>query len=360
MERKVAWLLVVALVIAGCADIVGANFDDRGLRPGGTGADGGGAAGGSSGNGAGGVGGVGGSGGSGAGTTSAGGGEGCLCVDVPDPWQGPVALWFGDDQDTPPTCSDLHPDLGPVIDGRAGLSASPASCQSCSCDASAVSCGPVSVSLYAANNSCNPSNECFSGSIPADTCVEVCGVGAINSLIYTGFPSDSGSCTPVPETQTPSLPPVTWVNAARVCAGGGEVGDCTGSEVCLPHPGNGPGIQRPCVYQHLDGLTCPSGFGDKHVIHSGDSDTRGCSECDCFGATCGPFALQFTIGDATCGGQTATPTAAPNQCVVLADIQGGQNGIMYHETPSCMFSGGAPTGGVTATNPTTLCCAPSR
>ncbi len=349
------WPLAV-LVLAGCAEIVGANFDERTLRPDGGGADGGGAAGATGGAG---VGANGGSGGTGGSTSSTGGGDGCLCVEVPDGWQGPVVLWLADAEDDAPDCAALHPNLVAAIDAHAGLSFEDAVCDPCSCDASGVSCATVQLSLYTATD-CAPSAECYSGVLGGDLCAAAtsCGVSAIAGLKYNALPGSNGACVPVPETQTPTVPPVSWLNAARVCAPDNAPDECEAPEVCLPHPGSGSALHRPCVYQDLDDLTCPAGFDDKYVIHSGVADTRGCSPCDCFGATCGPLGLLFTVGNASCGGQTSMPVAGPGQCVNVGDIEGGENGVKWHETPSCPSSGGTPTGSVTATSPTTLCCAP--
>jgi hypothetical protein len=47
-----------------------------------------------------------------------------------------------------------------------------------------------------------------------------------------------------------------------------------------------------------------------------------------------------------------------NQCALLADNQGGQNGVRWNAQPLCAPWGGDPTGAVTPTNATTFCCAP--
>jgi hypothetical protein len=84
-------------------------------------------------------------------------------------------------------------------------------------------------------------------------------------------------------------------------------------------------------------------------------DDRDCTPCKCGspGTTCTVTTQLFT--DGACQ-SSAIGLGAPGQCTDAASVLSAQATVSISGSPSCPASGGSPTGSVTATPVTTICC----
>lgn len=298
---------------------------------------------------------------------------GSMCVDaVPSGWSGPLLLFdqTGTPPPVPPSCPSSYPTT--VYDGNAGASGAPATC--------GCSCGPVM------NASCNgaaaPELQVFPGAgctMPAcgndslvytanGFCTAVCDVPGTTtfSAIASENPG-TGNCTPNPSTSTA---PPTWSEVARGCEPQSVGGGCPGTQICVPDTVS-PFLGKPCIIQ-TGAVSCPSGssYSVQHTFYGGVSDTRACTnDCSCSAATgiaCGggTVAVYDTYTGSTCGGNTEN-VPIDGTCTNLTTTF--TSGHLYAQTNAMPTpSGGScsvahdptPTGSVTASAPTTVCCAP--
>ncbi len=151
-----------------------------------------------------------------------------------------------------------------------------------------------------------------------------------------------------------------WDKRGRACGGAAPIaGGCSGNAVCTPSPTMS--FSRVCVLAAGD-MTCPGGsYWKKHVFHQSATDTRDCSACGCdppSGVTCNGGSVR--IWDTNNCTASTTTAAIDGVChfangittrSIAIDAGAPQGG-------SCAKKAGAgvPTGQVTPTNPTTLCC----
>ncbi len=153
-----------------------------------------------------------------------------------------------------------------------------------------------------------------------------------------------------------NVPDAGWTASARLCQVGEPMsGQCAGGEVCVP-PVASPFVS--CIAM-AELSPCPSGpYTSRRVYYGAATDTRACTECSCstpsLECTGGTVA---TFGNPGCAMQPHVAWNAPQSC---ADIHGAQSAVYDGDAvPSsgpCTPVGGVPTGQLTPTSPTTICC----
>lgn len=297
---------------------------------------------------------------------------GSICVDaVPSGWSGPVLLYdqTGTPPPVPPVCPSSYPMQ--VYDGNAGVSASPASC-GCTCgpvmNASCNGTSASSIQVFPGSG-CTTSG-CSSFVLPYTSggfCVAACSMGGVSSFsaIAQNNPG-TGNCAGMPSTNAPAP---TWSEVARGCEPTSVGGGCPGSQICVPDTVS-PFLGKVCIVQ-AGALSCPSGstYSVQHTFYGGVSDTRSCTnDCSCSaatGVTCtgGSVSVYDTLNGSSCTGNTEN-VPLDGTCTNLTTVF--TNGHVYAQstaapTPSggscTVASSPTPTGGVTASMPTTVCCA---
>jgi hypothetical protein len=109
-------------------------------------------------------------------------------------------------------------------------------------------------------------------------------------------------------------------------------------------------------------VPCPAGssYGAKHVYYGGFDEGRSCSACTCATVGAGSCNGQLNLysgGD--CSGSTQNLQASFGACTsILAATRSVELNYLTLTEPACAPSGGVARGSATATNPTTICCAP--
>jgi hypothetical protein len=292
---------------------------------------------------------------------------GSLCVDpAPSGWSGPVILYdaTGTPLPVPPACPSTYPTQ--AYQGNAGLSGGNATC-GCSCGTPMnANCNNSAVPVIAVYTTSDCSGTPCSDTLPYSAggfCVGT-GCSGGGSATVTQATGQNASCTASPSTNVPTA---QWSEVGRVCAPPSVGGGCSGSQVCVPEsPGMGF-IAKACIVQTGPG-PCPSGssYSIQHTFYASTDDTRGCSPaCTCANAqnvTCTGGAVSvYTVYGQMCGG-TATNIPIDGACHPFTI-----NGNIYAmdtspSTPvagtgSCAPSSPQPSGTLTATAPTTVCCA---
>lgn len=272
------------------------------------------------------------------------GGGSCACLDTPPPdWRGPAALASGSGT-APPCGGDFTAD---VLQAFADPDAPAAQC-GCTCAASGVTCpSTFPVNIYGSTG-CG-GNKCDTVTLSVGTCVNV----QANCTFANGVgpaPSPQGTCTPQP---TSTVPESGWKQATRACLlpAPPRQETCGAGELCVPLP-KAPLETRPCIFRAGD-VACPGGlYSVKRLVYGDAKDDRACSTCTCgnIAGSCPAMirkeCASSTPLDVTTCGSIGDPT---NIMLVSAPVPTGV---------SCPPIGGTPTGGVTPTTPTTLCCVP--
>lgn len=276
---------------------------------------------------------------------------------APSGWTGPLAFW--DAAGTAPhSCVEPFPTQ--QYTGRSNLTASPATCSTCTCGSP--SGGTCNEEVYGQSS-------CTGGSVGLATGNVTNGCG---NWTGSGHPGDrytsfrfagvyGVSCPAGP--QVPTVPPSAYGRTGTACraASPAPTAGCLGGNVCSPVPSSGdPSAFHLCLYQAGD-MICPSGYSNRYVTYSGVSDTRSCSACSCYnpGGTC-TGTLRF-YADGSCGGELGSTAIdgvvgalhclgfSSNFQSVRADWSGPRG-------TSCVPSVSRPTGAATPTGPTTFCC----
>lgn len=367
-----AWTAAALAMGAGCANIAGLDGNYT-IGDVGTGGSGNAAGSGGSGNAAamGGTGPDGGAAGTG-GSAGTGGGPGCLgsggrapcadaaCADVyecapaiPSGFSGPyrVSSVAADPTPTPLACDDGS---SPELFFRG--SGDPATCTACGCDASPASCSLPTVRYFNNSSSCGgtssvitPSGSCQSF---ADTC-NAC--NRARSVRLESASQGQGSCTPSGGTaQLPAM----WQLENHLCFSGADAGGCaTAGEVCIP-TGAGTYASPPCITQ-AGAQTCPAAYPERYILYTGGTDTRDCAACGCDPPTCtaGTFTL-YDVAGCTTGGESPLTVGATCSGDIRSWVDGG---VASYQAAAgtlqgCTATGGTPTGEVSGSGETTLCC----
>jgi hypothetical protein len=283
--------------------------------------------------------------------TCQGAGDPALCVPgAPNGWTGPLLLsdvLVGAEARTCPGSIAAYA-------GYAGLDAGAVSCGACSCGSPVnVQCSAPQVETY--NNLFSCSALVSASDLSPGVCSNVS--GSWSKMRISGSSRTGGSCLPS-GGEVVSLPPAGWASAVRACnAVPQPAGSCPSGQTCMLAPPPGFLQGKYCVLHDGD-VSCPGvGFVDKHTYYGSFSDTRGCAACKCTFSDqgCDTTALRVLINtDCTDAGVVVS---VPSACL----DNGGGKRVQLLGTPTppaaCIPSGG-PTGQVTPTDPTTICCTP--
>jgi hypothetical protein len=287
-------------------------------------------------------------------------GSGSACTPAaPAGFTGPVAF----DLQNPgsgnaPTPLDCSAPYATDVFGSlfASPNADPAVCQ-CECGAVANGCAGPMVETYT-SNMCNTTNPCTT--IQAGACQAAgCGIGGQSGSIVAAAQPSGGACGSSVQKTVPTWDSTQdWGTAARVCAPttSPPTTGCTGTEVCAPASQFGTSL---CIYQ-TGNVACPSSYPNRHLLDMSGTDTRSCTNgCTCgspTGVTCSSSVTWSS--SATCS--PSAPITSGGACVFF----GGTLSPPYiaatvTTTGGACASGGSstPSGAVTPTGPTTVCCA---
>jgi hypothetical protein len=286
---------------------------------------------------------------------------------VPAGWTGPALFWLGASTATPPACPSGYQT---AVDGHEGPTGTPDTCD-CTCGASGQTCtatnGAFHVDQACQSGACTAVPTIANGvctAVPANTC----GTGG-SFNVGGGTPAPAGgSCTPQTTVTNQGTAP-GWNNTARVCSWAGPndtpggcnpaTGQCVGGS-----PGTGAGFAATvCVFQTGD-IACPAGYpNNRNVVFSGEISTRDCGGCACTtasptGGSCGGTITIF--GDANCAGSMAQFTFGTTTCLPYnlppLDPASVQAALVVTAGTCAVGTPATPTGGVSGTGPTTVCC----
>ena len=285
-------------------------------------------------------------------------GEVCAAA-VPPGWEGPVVVYVGDADATPPECPtsnepavlDAFTDLAPAV---------PAECV-CACgDPTGAECDADSDTVEAtAHTQANCGQSCGGASdIPVGACVPIvqgsCGGNPNLSMDIALSPPnlDDASCAPSLEKTVPEAP--AFGSRVRVCEAAATT--TCGGGMCVSDD-QGSFQEALCIVQAGDvGCTDPV-YSQKMVVYESVEDSRDCESCTCgdvSGSTCA--GSMSAHGSVVCGDNLGDwpvpgcvpwlPTPATTYIRFNLSASGG----------SCTPSNGAPSGGVVPQEPSTICC----
>jgi hypothetical protein len=280
-------------------------------------------------------------------------------------WIGPVLLWTGVSTATAPACPTGYTT---ALDAHEGPTGSADTC-SCSCAASGQTCsGVVTVHTDQACSSVGCATATATGTCSALTdTVGTCGSGgSIEVGRGAAVAPAGGTCSPKTTTTQTNL--AGWSTSVRICAVTvvDSPGGCSPStETCVPPLATASGFaSTPCVYESGD-VACPTGYpNDRTVVYSGQSDSRACSGCTCTTSTPSGGGCAGTINlysGPVCTGTPAVPAySLGSVCQIFNFGPTPPTSVLanFTVTPgACAVATPAqPTGAVTGTLPTTVCC----
>jgi hypothetical protein len=290
--------------------------------------------------------------------------DGCatpdMCGSVPTAWQAAL-FWTGAGSATPPSC----PVDTQTVDLKAGLTPGGPDTCGCTCNLSdtcstkltfhpdglcTATCfvadgGMATISVTPQPDACTP--------VPAN----LCGGAASMDTPLTRLTYDAG-CIANPATTTGS--PSSWMTVARLCPRPVATGVCRANEQCLP--GLTSDFSKICIYQGGD-VSCPvapSPYTNKTLLYSGQNDSRGCTACSCGNPSMGSCTGSIAVyGNQNCQAPSSIYSFLLNPCQpynavptpgsVLTNYAVTHGACPTPATPT-------PTGAVTPTGPTTVCC----
>lgn len=275
-----------------------------------------------------------------------------MCAEqAPTNWLGPYASVVAASAAACPSSAPNEIARG----GTGSLNAPDATCAPCTCgDPINVVCSMPDVDFF-------NSEECddFLGDANANAagvCEQLGAPGNVDSVRgHSGSQPSDGECTP--GGGTPSVPPATFEDEARVCGANAFGGGCDAGSVCMPSPGS-PFSDKPCILQKGD-HTCPgTPYSQKTLIYEDVTDTRSCSTCSCgdpTGMSCTAVTTVYSDFNCTLGmievphdGSCTETNYGPGSWRFDFTVDGG----------SCTASSVNATGQATPGEPTTICCMP--
>jgi hypothetical protein len=276
------------------------------------------------------------------------------CVPAaPAGWSLPGAFYY-DIPQTVPACPMADPTR--VVSGNAGLTFQNDSCQMCTCgQRTGQSCTNITVASYTTASNCTGQasnhvttpNHCVSGFFNNPS------VEARTNYVAGSCLPDGGSIT--------DAPAATWTKVGKLCAPE-ATGKCASPDsVCAPKVGGEFGPSA-CI-SHDGDVGCPPGYPEKTTLYGDLIDTRGCSGCSCNPPAndCTAAISYYQGGNGDCGYSSPPGTitfATTGVCEQISNIESVYVGALSwpSQNTQCSASGGAPTGTVTPTSPTTVCC----
>ena len=159
---------------------------------------------------------------------------------------------------------------------------------------------------------------------------------------------------------TTSVPDAGWGASARLCKVSlPNSGKCDAGEVCAPPVGL-PFESSYCIAT-TELSPCPPGpYTNRRVYYGAATDTRECTAC-----SCGPPSMSCdggtvsTFNEMGCAAPSQHTWSAPQSCAGIGGVTSATyDGDAVPNSGPCKASGGLPSGGLTPTNPTTICCTP--
>jgi hypothetical protein len=117
-----------------------------------------------------------------------------------------------------------------------------------------------------------------------------------------------------------------------------------------------------CIYHEAD-VSCPDSYPEKHLVYAGFDDQRACSACACSaadGSTC-TATLSVLKDDACSVPLLSDPLSSSGPAcfdLVPAGLPLGSKTLtaLAYQAGTCTPSGGAASGTVEASGPSTFCC----
>lgn len=272
-------------------------------------------------------------------------------------WTGPFRLETSDVSDPVPECGDGW-DLAVTSELFEGIEASSAEC-GCSCGAAqGVTCTGTTRTLQRWDNLGGNCNALSTSSYQLNPggCIAFSPT-LDNDRWQNSGPTpmpQGGSCLGVPSS---AVEDAAFSTRYTLCGEGAPPeGECAEAGQCVNSS------DRPLCLMAEGDLQCPGdGFEVKRVVYADLSDTRGCSnDCSC-GApegTCSAAgSLQLRTGG--CGSGVQPVLLPMGSCVSVASAIASATypaAAVPVPTTSCTPSQPTPTGEVTGTGATTLCC----
>jgi hypothetical protein len=253
-----------------------------------------------------------------AGEATCGASERCV-PDIPDGWQGPIAMGNGGG-----SCPAEYPTL--AADLNAGFQEGGATC-SCSCSPDGTSCHLQSETT---GDDFAPVAPC-SHAPTDDDCLAAVAIAPCTAHPFKQIQNDS------------------WSSTKLACGGPSATSACAGG-ACYSNPSTFGDL---CIASSGD-VPCPDGFPNRTLYFESFTDTRDCSACTCTsqGAGC-------QIDLEICGQSIYSVTLHENDEKCLNSSDGETVSLISNAVTAqatCQSAGGELTGSASATNPITVCC----
>lgn len=251
------------------------------------------------------------------------------CLEVPDGWQGPVAMVAGED----PSC-----ERDVLFLGFVGLMAEPAVCE-CACDPER----QVDTCTATAQLTVYPSDTEPCKDQEPERMVSL--VGGCNAL-PTGLFRKSFTAEVVPQAAAgiECAPQLTVERPEPEFD----------AQVAVCELDAAPDDAKTCIWVDAD-LPCPGGaFSERNLVLEGIDDTRGCSAC-----TCGPAEVSCSATiDLHVGATCTGVSTALDECTGLTTLAGGASLVLGEPELSCEPGAVSPTGSLQWSQEQTVCCIP--
>jgi hypothetical protein len=266
------------------------------------------------------------------------------CAAVPEDWSGPVVLRSGT-LNAVPTCSGDYDHMEFLLGETP--SSEPAMCPTCSCNASALSCGTADLYSHVGDQCGGPGSGFDQPWVDDNICYYFDIASAEDSLSAT-FHVSGGNCTAL-ESGSVVVPSAKWTSLARGCATQQIGAGCDADALCVPK------VSKLCIYRAGE-YSCPAEYPSAQIFYDDAVDNRTCSACSCDSPQCsGSFTL---YSDKTCNAPAVSLSGDASACSAFDDTEG--DGVMSARfsggTVACDANPGQPVGAVTPSGPNTVCC----
>lgn len=267
---------------------------------------------------------------------------------APADWSGPISMRNSDG--AAPSCEGAFGER--VLEAGSQPSAAGAECSTCSCSPSGSACAAFVDFSTGSEAGCGGSSCTTSVNQSCSEIMPPCLTGQSSAYLGTKLASGSGTCSP--SNQTPKLPDVKWTKRAALCRGpDAQRGGCEMGRVCVAKPSKDAKL---CVYREGE-HDCPAQMYTHRELYYRDvDDTRSCSACKCSGPNCSYTWSVFNAADTSCQSPIIKLTSA-GQCVqVNPNADKLRVGATIEGDGACSASGGESSGGVSGSEPVTVCC----
>lgn len=230
----------------------------------------------------------------------------------------------------------------------------PGACEGCGCDVGVTEC-TARLWTYPDNNTCVNDIGLSDGAMLGITITTEC---TTDPLYYTMSPAGlraditaTATCTPT-GSATPADP--EWTESTKFCAASQVGAGCATGQACVPKAA-APAEQ--CVLAS-DGAAC-GGFASTEQWFTGADDQRTCGVCFCSGVGGDCNGMVVEIGsDYTCGAFGNNLADNTTICFNQAPYSPKAQLIGTSTPPIGCTSDASPSGTITPTGGSTLCCGP--